>query len=206
MRILNILLLFLSLNLVAQEELSKEEVTKFQEEMLAKANKLETLEADFVQTKKIEMITEESVSRGKLYYQNPEKLKWEYAEPQDYIILFIEGELHINDAGDKSVRNTNSNKLFDKIAKLITGSVNGKLLQDNENFDISFTRENDLVSALIIPKDKNLKAMFAEIHLLFNGENIVEQVNLMEESGDATIIEFSNISINRDIPATVFEP
>ncbi len=206
MRILNFLLLFLSLNLVAQEELSKEEVNKFQEEMLVKANDLETLEADFIQTKKIEMITEESVSRGKLYYQKPEKLKWKYSEPQDYIILFIEGELHINDSGDKSVRNTSSNKLFDKIAKLITGSVNGELLQDNENFDISFTRENDLLSALIIPKDKNLKAMFAEIHLLFNGENIVEQVNLMEEAGDATIIEFSNIKINQNIPSAVFRP
>lgn len=206
MRILNILLLFLSLNLCAQEELSKEEISQFQEEMLQKANQLETLEADFIQTKKIEMIRDESISRGKLYYQNPEKLKWEYSEPQDYKILFIEGELHINDAGDKSVRNTSSNKLFDKMAKLITGSVNGKLLQDNDNFDISYSRENKLISAILIPKDKNLKAMFSEIHLLFNDENIVKQVTLMEEAGDATYIEFSNIKINQDIPGSVFEP
>ncbi|APS39664.1 MULTISPECIES: LolA family protein [Salegentibacter] len=206
MRILNILILFLSLNLAAQEELSKDEISQFQEEMMTKANELTTLEADFIQTKKIEMITEESVSRGKLYYQNPEKLKWEYAEPQDYVILFVEGELHINDAGDKSVRNTGSNKLFDKIAKLITGSVNGKLLQDNENFDISYSRENNLIAALIIPKDKNLKAMFAEIHLSFNEKNIVEKVDLREEAGDMTTIEFSNIKINREIPASLFEP
>ncbi|WP_037321752.1 outer membrane lipoprotein carrier protein LolA [Salegentibacter sp. Hel_I_6] len=206
MRILNILLLFLSLNLVAQEELSKEEISQFQEEMLQKANELETLEADFIQTKKIEMITDESISRGKLFYQNPEKLKWEYKEPQDYKILFIEGELHINDSGDKSVRNTSSNKLFDKIAKLITGSVNGKLLLDNDNFDITYSRENKLISAIIIPKDDNLKAMFAEIHLFFNDQNIIKQVDLMEESGDATIIEFSSIKINERIADSVFEP
>ncbi|PRX47389.1 LolA family protein [Salegentibacter salegens] len=206
MRILNILFLFLSLNLAAQEELSKDEISQFQKEMLTKTKDLLTLEADFIQTKKIAMITDESVSRGKIYYQNPEKLKWEYAEPKDYVILFIEEELHIDDAGDKSVRNTSSNKLFDKIAKLITGSVNGKLLQDNENFDISYTRNNNLISALIIPKDKNLKAMFAEIHLSFNKENIVEQVDLKEEAGDMTTIEFSKIKINHEIPPTVFEP
>jgi outer membrane lipoprotein carrier protein len=206
MRILNLLLFFLSLNLAAQEELSKGEITQFQEEMMAKANNLETLEADFVQTKKIEMITEESISRGKLYYQNPEKLKWKFTEPQDYVILFIEGELHINNAGDKSIRNTSSNKLFAKIANLITGSVNGKLLQDNENFDISYTGKNGMISALIIPRDKNLKAMCAEIHLMFNEENILEQVSLIEETGDATLIEFSNIKINQDIPASIFKP
>ena len=206
MRILNVLLLFLSLNLVAQEELSKEEVFQFQEKMMAKANNLETLQADFQQTKKIQMITEETVSLGKLFYQNPETLNWEYKEPQDYKILFIAGELHINDAGDKSVKNTDSNKLFGKIAKLITGSVNGKLLQDNENFEISYSREKELITAIIIPKDKNLKAMFSEIQMQFNTEDMVEEVSLIEESGDATIIEFSNILLNKEIPDEVFQP
>lgn len=206
MRILNILLLFLSLNLTAQEKLSNEEKAEFQAEMMTKANNLETLEADFVQTKKMDMIMENAVSRGKLYYQNPEKLKWEYTKPLNYVIIFAEGELYINDAGNKSVRNTSSNKLFDKIAKLITGSVNGKLLQDNNNFEISFIRESDLISSVIIPKDKNLKAMFAEIHLKFDKENIVKQVSLIEETGDATIIKFNNIKINQEIPASVFRP
>jgi len=206
MRILKFLLLFFCLNLAAQEQLSKDEVAQFQEKMMAKANNLESLQADFQQTKKMEMITEETVSQGKLYYQKPDTLKWEYNNPQDYTILFVSGELHINDAGDKSVRNTNSNKLFGKIAKLITGSVNGKLLQDNENFDISYTRENSLISSIIIPKDKNLKAMFAEIQMQFNADDMVEKVSLIEESGDATIIEFSNVVLNKEIPSSVFQP
>ncbi|TDN89426.1 outer membrane lipoprotein carrier protein [Salegentibacter sp. 24] len=206
MRILNIFLLLLSLNLAAQKKLSKEEVLKFQEEMITSTNNLETLETDFIQIKQIEMMKEESVSRGKLYYQNPEKLKWEYTEPLEYIILYLEGDLHINDSGDKIVRNTSSNKLFDKIAKLITGSVNGKLLQNNQDFEISYTQENNLISALIVPKDKSLKAIFSEIYLLYNESNIVEKVSLKEESGDATIIEFSNIKINQNIPDTIFKP
>ncbi|UBZ06518.1 outer membrane lipoprotein carrier protein LolA [Salegentibacter mishustinae] len=206
MRILSLLLFFFSLNLAAQQELSKEEVAQFQEKMMAKANELETLQANFIQTKSMEMIADETVSRGKIYYQNPGKLKWKYTEPQDYIILFIEGKLHINDAGDKSVRNTASSKLFGKIANLIIGSVNGKLLQDNENFDISYFKENDNIIAVIIPKDEHLSQMFSEIQMQFNAEKVVEKVSLMEESGDATVIEFSEIQWNKDIPSSVFQP
>lgn len=54
MRILNILFLFLSLNLAAQEELSKDEISQFQKEMLTKTKDLLTLEADFIQLRKLQ--------------------------------------------------------------------------------------------------------------------------------------------------------
>jgi len=206
MRILSLLFLFFSLNLFAQQELSETEIAQFQGKMIAKANELKTLQANFIQTKKMEMITDETVSRGKLYYQNSEKLKWEYTEPQDYVIFLISDELHINDAGDKSVRNTASSKLFGKIAKLITGTISGKLLQDNENFNFSYFKENDKIIAVIIPKDKHLKQMLSEIQMQFNAESLVEKVSLMEESGDATVIEFSEIQWNKEIPPSVFQP
>lgn len=206
MRILSLLLLFFSLNLAAQQKPSNEKVTQFQEKITAKTNDIETLQANFVQTKKMEMITGETVSKGQLFYKNPGKLKWKYTEPQDYVILFLEGELHINNAGDKSIRNTDSNKLFSKIANLIMGSVNGKLLQDQENFNIVYLQENENILALITPKDENLQQMFSEIQMLFNSENLVKKVILMEESGDSTIIEFSEIQLNKEIPTSVFQP
>ncbi|SKB32992.1 outer membrane lipoprotein carrier protein [Salegentibacter holothuriorum] len=206
MRILSLLFLFFSLNLFAQQEISETEIAQFQGKMIAKANELKTLQANFIQTKKMEMITDETVSRGKLYYQNSEKLKWEYTEPQDYVIFLISDELHINDAGDKSVRNIASSKLFGKIAKLITGTISGKLLQDNENFNFSYFKENDKIIAVIIPKDKHLKQIFSEIQMQFNAESLVEKVSLIEESGDATVIEFSEIQWNKEIPPSVFQP
>ena len=206
MRILNLLLLFCSFNLLAQQELSKAEIDQFREDVTAKANELETLQANFVQTKKMEMITDETVSHGKLFYQKPDKLKWEYKEPQDYVILLVGNELHINDAGDKSVRNTTSNKLFGKIAKLITGSVNGNLLDDTENFNFSYLKENNYIITSIVPKDSHLKQMFAEIQMKFNRENLVEKVSLIEESGDATVIEFKEMELNKKIPTSVFQP
>lgn len=206
MRILSLFLLFLSLNLAAQEQLSNPQIAEFQKEITAKANELESLEANFIQTKRMKMITGKNVSKGKLYYREPETLKWEYTTPKAYELLFISGELHINDGGEKSLRNIGSNKLFDKMAKLITGSVNGKLLQDNENFKISYTRCEGQIQALIIPKDEQLKRMFSEIHMLFNTKDLVEKVSLMEESGDATIIEFKDIKMNQSIPASIFNP
>ncbi|SHF94929.1 outer membrane lipoprotein carrier protein [Salegentibacter echinorum] len=206
MRILSLLLLLLSLNLIAQDRLSKSQVAEFQKEITTKTNDLQSLEANFIQTKRIKMITGENISKGKLYYKAPKTLKWEYAEPKVYELLFIDGELHLKDVGEKSRRNLGSNKLFDKMAKLITGSVNGKLLQDNESFEVSYSRCEGKVQALIIPKDAQLQEMFSEIHLLFNTKKVVEKVSLMEQSGDATIIDFKDIKVNQPIPDSIFNP
>ncbi|MDX1720967.1 MAG: outer-membrane lipoprotein carrier protein LolA, partial [Salegentibacter mishustinae] len=74
------------------------------------------------------------------------------------------------------------------------------------NFDISYFKENDNIIAVIIPKDEHLSQMFSEIQMQFNAENLVGKVSLMEESGDATVIEFSEIQWNKHIPSSVFQP
>ncbi len=206
MRILNILLLFFSIGLFAQEQkLSEPEIEKFQEKVMAHASNLESLQADFTQTKSMDMMESEAQSKGKVYFKSPEILKWEYREPYDYKVLFKEGELHIDDEGEKSIEKTGSNALFEKLGKLVSGSVNGKLLQDADDFDIDYFKEGENILANIKPKDERLSRIFSEIHLQFNGQNMVKSVKLVEDSGDFTLIEFSNIQLNKEIEEGVFE-
>lgn len=206
MRILKILIFFISLTALGQEtQLSKAEVEVFQKEMARQAENLQTLMADFVQSKHMQMMDEAAESRGRVYFRAPDVLKWVYYNPYDYQILFKDNRLFINDEGHKSVTDTNSNKLFGKLAKLISGSVNGKLLEDCDNFKISYYRLNGAVMARMVPKDENIARMFDEIVLIFNGQNLVKIVKLKEESGDYTRIEFSNIRVNQEIAPQIFE-
>lgn len=185
--------------------MSDAEKTRFMREVAVKANNLESLSSDFTQTKFIQLMEDKAVSKGKLFYKAPNILKWEYAIPYDYKILFRENQLHINDNGDKSVTNLKANKLMEKLVGLISGSVNGKLVADYENFDVSFTRNGKSISALIIPKDPAIKQMFDKIIMVFNQENILNSVRLMEEGGDYTHIDFKNIKINTPLEDSVFE-
>lgn len=206
MRILKIFIFLFSVMAFSQDvSLSDAEQARFMKEVAIKANDLESLSSDFTQTKFIQLMEDKAVSKGKLYYKAPNVLKWEYSSPYDYKILFRENQLHINDNGDKSVTNLKANKLMEKLVSLISGSVNGKLVADYENFDVSFTRNGKSVSAHVIPKDPAIKQMFHEIIMVFNQENILNSVRLMEEGGDYTHIDFKNIKINSPLDDSVFE-
>ncbi len=186
-------------------ELSVSEVNIFKDDVASQAKDLETLSSDFTQTKHIQLMKENSVSKGKLYYKSPDILKWEYHAPYNYKILFKENQLFINDNGDKSVTSLRSNKLFEKLIGLISGSVNGKLMEDPENFDITYFKSGEKVSAVIVPKDASLKNMFNEIILIFDKDNRLNSVQLKEEEGDYTQIDFKNIKLNVTLEESIFE-
>lgn len=206
MRTIKFLIFFVSVFAFAQQApLSISETASFKEDIAKRAAGLESLSGDFVQVKYMELMENEAVSEGKIYYTSPNILKWEYSSPYNYIILFKDNQLHINDNGNKSITNLRSNKLFEKLIDLISGSVNGKLLADMDNFDISFYRAGNDIAAVIIPKDSALHQMFNEIVLTFDETNMVKSVKLMERSGDYTEIEFENITINQGLKASVFE-
>lgn len=206
MHILKIFIFLFSVVAFSQNApLTDAEQARFMKEVAVKASNLESLSSDFTQIKYIQLMEDKAVSKGKLFYKAPNILQWEYATPYDYKILFRENQLHINDNGDKSVTNLKANKLMEKLIGLISGSVNGKLVADYENFDVSFTRNGKTISALIIPKDPAIKQMFHEIIMVFNHENMLNSVRLMEEGGDYTHIDFKNIKINSPLEDSVFQ-
>lgn len=206
MRILKIILFFLPAFMLAQNsQLTEAEVKEFKKEVSKHSENLESLSSEFTQTKHMQLMEEEAVSEGKLYYRTPDVLKWEYYSPYNYKILFKEKQLHINDDGEKSVTSLRSHKMFNKLLNLISGSVNGKLLEDPENFRINYFKNGEYVQAVIVPQDAALKNMFSEIILIFNGNHVVDSVKLMEENGDFTRIDFKNIALNPQLDSSVFQ-
>lgn len=206
MRIIRIFLFLLPVILVAQKkELTEAEIKSFKTEVAKHAENLESLSSDFSQVKYMQLMKDEAVSEGKLYYKTPDVLKWEYHEPYNYHILFKENQLFLNDDGVKSSTSLKANKLFGKLVSLISGSVNGKLLEDPENFKVTYYNSGKNVQAVIVPLDESVKGMFSEIIMIFNGENFVDSVKLMEENGDYTHITFRNIALNAKLDPAVFQ-
>jgi len=206
MRILKIVVFFISIVTFAQTPLTEAETVKFKEIVSKQSNDIKTLSSNFVQTKYIKMMKGAAISSGTLYYLTPDVLKWEYRTPYNYIILFKDNKLLINDDGYKTVTDLKSNKLYEKLVTLISGSINGKLLEDKKNYEVSYFKTTNLISAVIVPKDNSIREMFNQIILLFDRNFVVITVRLMEESGDYTEINFKNIRINLPLnPATFKE-
>lgn len=189
------------LNLSAQ----KVNEAKVKQQINAVASKMKTMQCDFVQTKYLKMLNDKMVSRGKMYYQQSNKLRWEYTSPYTYTFVLNGSRVLISKGKRNDVINVNQSKFFKEIARVMMNSVVGKCLTDSKDFKVSLTGASAEYVATLYPQQKQMKQMFQKIILHFNKQNsTVSKVELIEKKGDRTIIELMNVKSNAPINAKVF--
>ncbi|SDR77490.1 outer membrane lipoprotein carrier protein LolA [Gramella sp. MAR_2010_147] len=206
MRIIKICIFLFSLSMLSQNgAMSSAEKQDFKSSVLDKSSEIKSFSAEFTQKKHMKMMDGSPESQGRVYYRFPNTLKWEYMKPYQYQLLFKDSKLFIKEEGQFSEVDLSSNELFNKMGKLVAGSVNGKILMADKDFDITYQRSGAHIKALIVPKDGNLKEMFKEIWISFNEEHLINSIRLIDPSEDFTEINMENIKINQPIPASVFQ-
>jgi outer membrane lipoprotein-sorting protein len=203
--IMVLLLISYSFVAVAQEQkMNENEIAAFKQSVNAVAKKITTLTTDFVQYKHMDFLSKDIETSGKMYFKEPNTLKWQYKKPYNYSIVFKNGKILIDDEGKKSTVDIGNSKIFGKINKLIVGSVSGNMFDDKE-FTISFfkTKTNNITR--LLPKDASLKKYIKQIELTFSNEDFtVIQVKLIESSDDYTRIVLKNKTLNAKIDDSIF--
>lgn len=165
---------------------------------------VKTLSANFTQEKTSTLFTEKMVQKGVFCYQSPKQLRWEYKSPKALTLLFNDTKVTV--LTDKGAIN-NPNKMLNEMGKMIINTINGTNMSDNDNFDISYQKNNQDGSyiAVLNPTNKKIKANYSSIRVILNGKNyLAEKVILNESNGDVTTITFSNMKINTTLPEGIF--
>lgn len=178
---------------------------KVKQQINAVASSLKSMQCDFVQTKYLKLLNDKMVSKGKMYYQQSNKLRWEYTSPYSYIFMLNGSQVLISKGNRNDVINVNQSKVFKEIARIMMNSVVGNCLNDNKDFAISINGSATEYVATLVPKQKQMKQMFQQIKLHFNKQkSTVSKVELIEKKGDRTVIELRNVKTNAAINAGVF--
>lgn len=197
--------LITALTATAQEQkMSTAEITSFKNAVNATAKNTKTLTTDFVQYKHMDFLSKDIETSGKMSFKSPGMLLWQYTKPYQYSVVFKNNKIAINDAGKKSAMDMGSSKMFNKLNKLIVGSVNGDMFDENE-FTISFFKTSEYNITKLMPKDATLKKYIKQMELYFDKKgNMVSQVKMTEPSNDYTTIVFKNKVTNAQIADSVF--
>ena len=198
-------MLFLSFGVFSQEQkMSESEITTFKNSVNETAKNTKTLSTDFTQLKHMDFLSKDIETSGKMNFKSPNMLQWQYVKPYQYSIVFKNNKIFINDAGKKNNIDKGNSKMFDKLNKLIVGSVNGNMFDENE-FTISYFKTKDFNITKLLPKDAALKKYVKQMELYFDKTgNTVSQVKMIEPSNDYTKIIFKNKVINAKIDDAVF--
>ncbi len=184
-----------------QQPISVEEL---QQQMVAKTADVNTISCDFVQNKHMEYLDAVIESKGKLFFDKKNRLRWEYFEPFRYLILINKGKFAINTDGQTSEFDIESNKVFSQVSELIISSVNGSIFTDPKFNVQAFIKGNEYV-ILMEPKAKELKDVISKIKMNVDTKDFsVNKVIMYEKQDNYTEIIFINKKFNAVLPDSIF--
>jgi len=168
------------------------------------SKKTKSIVSDFKQYKHLDILKNDIESSGHFNFQTSDKVRWEYTEPYNYLIIMNVDVMWVHDGNKTQKFDTGSNKMFKEINDLMVGMLQGKILE-NDNFDLILFENTKQILAKLKPKTNELKEFLSDIHLYFDKKDYtVSKIKMLENSGDYTLIEFYNKKINVDIPKSKF--
>lgn len=196
-------ILFCAVSLFSFAQSPKEQ--QIIEKIAKSAQDMKSMQCNFVQTKHLKMLNDKMVSNGNMYYQQPNRLRWEYTTPYLYTFILNDSKVLLKKGERNDIIDVNQNKMFKEIARMMMNSVVGKCLSDKKSFKTSIKEEQSEYVATLIPLKSDMKKMWSKLILHFDRKlSSVIKVEMHEKNGDKTIIELKNTQINKSINAKVF--
>jgi outer membrane lipoprotein carrier protein len=170
-------------------------------------SQIETLEAEFVQFKESTMLVEPVEANGVFSYSAPDRVRWEYMQPNP-ITLLIEGD-----------EMTTWYKDLDQAEKVQVGRQSQKVLQYLgagssmedllEYFTVTLTLPNDTTQPYKLELDPRFARVAKRLQgmaLWIDAERYLPvRLRYVEGDGDVTDYTFRNFRVNRGLPDNRFE-
>jgi outer membrane lipoprotein-sorting protein len=180
------------------------DLPKFKEQFALIAGKTETIKSDFVQEKNLSMLSEKIVSKGKFWFKRESMLRMEYNTPFEYLMILNKDNMYIKDGQKENKVSTKSSKLFNQINKIIIDCVQGSVFSNSDFITKAYENKNTYLIELS-PASKTLKEFFKAIDVIVDKSDYeATTIEMNENSGDNTIIRFTNREINTNIPDAIF--
>lgn len=203
MRNIKLLVLLITFVSNAQTPMTSTEAASLKQLVKAQAKTTKTITSEFTQYKHMDFLSNDIITNGDLHFKSPDLVRWAYTEPFEYIVIFKNQTLYINDEGKKSNVDMSSSKLFKELNNLIIKSVKGDMF-DDEAFEIEYYKDSESSLVYFKPIDKKSAKFISAFHITFNKKGDVEIVKMVEPSGDYTKIVFSNKALNEPVPDALF--
>ena len=195
-----------ALSVMGQTKLTSEQEKQVLAKMDQSSKALRSLQCDFIQSKRMKILSKEMQSKGILYFKKPDKIRWQYTSPYDYTFIMNGDKVQIKSA--KSTKNIDiqGNKIFRQITTIILNTVTGGGIMNSADFNVELYKSGDIYFAKMLPKKKEVKQVYSSIEVYFNSAlTMVETIKMVEKSGEYTVVKLVAPKINATISESVFK-
>ncbi len=167
--------------------------------------RVETLEAEFVQERASEFLARPETSRGKLFYARPDRVRWEYLDPNP-ISLVIDGDEMLTWYRDLGrAEKVKVGRVSSQVFRYLDATGSLEALMDYFAVTISTPKVGEAWRLDLDPRYPRIAKRLAGITLWIDPVLYLPvRVRYAEPNGDSTEYRFSELRANVPIPAERF--
>lgn len=181
------------------------DLIKFKSVFAAAALKTTSIKSDFTQDKNLSMLSEKITSKGNFWFKKDSRVRMEYTQPFKYLMILNRDKVYVKDGAKESKVSTKSNKIFQQINKIMIDCMQGTML-DNTDFRTRVFENKTAALVELTPVSKGMREMFKSINVVVDKKDFsVTSIQMLELSGDNTLMRFTNKELNASIPDTLFD-
>ena len=174
------------------------DTTHFIQQLNEMTNSLKSIESDFIQEKNLAMLEEKIISKGSFSFKKKNLIRWQYNEPYKYLVIINNNKVLIKDENKTNKFDMKSNKIFRKVNDLLSDCMQGTILSKRNEYSVSFFENESFFIVKLLPLNKSMKDFIGNIHIYFDKKDFsVSKIDMVEPSGDNTLISFKNKKINQ---------
>ena len=170
--------------------------------------KIETVDADFVETKLLSMLNHKLTIRGHLSLQKPDRLIWIVREPVRYAIRIDGDEVRQwdEDTNRVDVIHLGGDPTFKAVSEQMQAWFLGNYKALGDNYDV-YINSRQPVSLEFVPRgDTMIAKLLARIDLTFEpGNSYINSITITETGGDTTTIQFVGTKANQPLADETWE-
>ena len=180
------------------------DMAAFKIQFTAAAKQTQSVKADFVQEKNLSLLSEKISSKGRFWFKKDNLVRMEYNQPFQYLVVINKNNVLVKDGQKENKISTKSNKLFQQINRMMVDCVQGTALS-NPDFTVAAFENAGAWLVELTPVVKGMKDYFKNINIVLSKKDYsVNRLEMYEQSGDNTIISFTNKELNASIADTLF--
>jgi outer membrane lipoprotein-sorting protein len=177
-------------------------------EMQTIATETKTLSSGFVQEKNLAIFSEKLISHGIFSYQAPDRLRWELLTPvaSGFVLRGGEGESWNSLSEERNSFSVENDPIMGVIAQQLLAWARVDLDWLQNRYQMELASSQPIVLRLT-PRDEGEAGFIDYLQVRFSADRrYIAEVLMAEQGGDSTLLRFTNVHLNRELPREAFQP
>lgn len=183
------------------------ELARFTKRLAASSKGIRTVQARFVQRKRLRLFKTDITTKGRLSFQRPDKLRWETLPPDASVLLVLGKRAELRIPGDRPrVIDLGRNRTMGALVEQLLVWLGARPATDLKRwYRVKVADKQGTTTLDLSPKDAALRKRLERIEVTFGADLAIKTVRVHQRRGDATTIEFSAVKRNAKLRKNAFK-